>query len=146
MKARSAPRSWDGLWPARARRHPTSPTTLTTRPRRTATRPSTVVSKRTQRWEDRSMGQTGIRGPRPLDGEVIMRVGGGKKHGCYYIGDGLVDTASTPTLSQIRARSTANSPVIRPRLSASQLQVQELQVISYIFIVLSFCTYICFAL
>jgi len=66
MKARSAPRSWDGLWPARARRHPTSPTTLTTRPRRTATRPSTVVSRRTQRWEDRSMGQTGIRGPSPL--------------------------------------------------------------------------------
>ena len=82
----------------------------------------------------------------PLDGEVIMRVGGGKKYGRYYIGDGLVDTASTPTLSQIRARSTANSPAIRPRLSTSQLQVQELQVISYLFIVLSFCTYICFAL
>ena len=29
-------------------------------------RPSTVVSKRTQRWKDRSMGQTGIRGPSPL--------------------------------------------------------------------------------
>ena len=42
-----------------------------------------------------------------FDGEVIMRVGGGKKHGRYYIGDGLLDTASTPTLSQIRARSTA---------------------------------------
>ena len=55
----------------------------------------------------------------PFDGEVIMRVGGGKKHGRYYIGDGLVDTASTPTLSQIRARSTA----ISPQLSASQLQV-----------------------
>ena len=82
----------------------------------------------------------------PLDGEVIMRVGRGKKHGHYYIGDGLIDTASTPTLSQIRARSTANSPAIRPWLSASQLQVQELQVISYLFIVLSFCTYICFAL
>ena len=75
-----------------------------------------------------------------------MRVGGGKKHGRYYIGDGLVDTASTPTLYQIRARSTANSPAIRPRVSALQLQVQELQVISYLFIVHSFCTYICFAL
>ena len=51
----------------------------------------------------------------PFDGEVNMRVGGGKKHGRYYIGDGLVDTASTPTLSQIRARSTANSPAIRPQ-------------------------------
>ena len=37
----------------------------------------------------------------PLDGEAIIRVGGGKKHGRFYISDGLVDTASTPTLSQI---------------------------------------------
>ena len=70
-----------------------------------------------------------------------MRVGGGKKHGRYYIGDGLVDTASTPTLSQIRARSTANSPAIRPRLSASQLQVQEIQVF-FLFIHSSFVLYI----
>jgi len=59
----------------------------------------------------------------PLDGEVIMRAGGGKKHGRYYIGDGLVDMVSTPTLSQIRARSMSSSPAIHPRLSASQLQV-----------------------
>ena len=32
----------------------------------------------------------------PLDGEVIMRVGGGKKHGHYYISDGLVDTPALP--------------------------------------------------
>ena len=67
-----------------------------------------------------------------------MRAGGGKKHGWYYIGDGLVDTASTPTLSQIRARSTSSSPAIRSRLSASQLQVQQLQVISDLFIVTQF--------
>ena len=54
----------------------------------------------------------------PLDGEVIMRVGGGKKHGRYYIGDGLLDTASTPTLSQIRARSTANSLATAVRVAA----------------------------
>ena len=35
----------------------------------------------------------------PLDVEVIMRVGGGKKHGRYYSGDGILDTAITPTLS-----------------------------------------------
>ena len=34
-----------------------------------------------------------------LDGEVIMRVVGGKKHGRFWIGDGTIDTASTPTLS-----------------------------------------------
>ena len=34
-----------------------------------------------------------------LDGEVIMRVGGGKKHGRYWLGDDALDTATTPTLS-----------------------------------------------
>ncbi|TVU11959.1 hypothetical protein EJB05_45571, partial [Eragrostis curvula] len=43
-----------------------------------------------------------------------MRVGGGKKHGRYWIGDSTLDTASTPTLSQIRARSTDSAPPIRP--------------------------------
>ena len=38
-----------------------------------------------------------------LDGEVVMRVGGGEKHVRFWIGDGTIDTASTPTLSQIRA-------------------------------------------
>ena len=34
-----------------------------------------------------------------LDGEVVMRVGGGNKHGRFWIGDDTIDTASTPTLS-----------------------------------------------
>jgi len=54
-----------------------------------------------------------------LDGEVVMRAGGGKKHGRFWIGDGTIDTATTPTLSQIRARSTSSSPVIHPRLDAT---------------------------
>ena len=33
-----------------------------------------------------------------LDGEVIMRVGGGKKHGRYWIGNNTLDIATTPTL------------------------------------------------
>jgi hypothetical protein len=64
-----------------------------------------------------------------LDGEVVMRVGGGKKHGRYWIADGAIDSSSTPTLSQIRARSTSASPAIRPRLDTSQYQIQSLQVI-----------------
>ena len=44
-----------------------------------------------------------------LDGEIVMRVGGGKKHGWYWIDDSTIDMASTPTLSQIRARSTSSS-------------------------------------
>ncbi|TVU06362.1 hypothetical protein EJB05_49571, partial [Eragrostis curvula] len=62
-----------------------------------------------------------------LDGEIIMRVGGGKKHGQYWIGDSTLDTASTPTLSQIRARSSSSAPPIRPRQSAAQIQFDEVQ-------------------
>ncbi|CAO2144268.1 unnamed protein product [Urochloa humidicola] len=47
----------------------------------------------------------------PLDGGIIMRMGGGKQHGRYALGDSTLDTASTPTLSQIRARSA--NPDIR---------------------------------
>ena len=34
-----------------------------------------------------------------LNGEVVMRAGGDKKHGRFWIGNGTVDTTSTPTLS-----------------------------------------------
>ena len=61
-----------------------------------------------------------------LDGEVVMRVGGGKKHGRYWIGDSIIDTASTPTLSQIRARSTDSSPAIRPQPTTAQVQMEAL--------------------
>ena len=42
----------------------------------------------------------------PIDAEVIMRVGRVKKHGHYYIVDSTINSATTPTLSQIRAMST----------------------------------------
>ena len=48
-----------------------------------------------------------------LDGELIMKVGGGKKHGRYFIGEGTLDTASTPTLAQVRARTTDSGLPIR---------------------------------
>jgi hypothetical protein len=49
-----------------------------------------------------------------FDPEVVMRIGGGKKHGRYYLGDGVIDATSTPSLSQTRARSTDASIPIRP--------------------------------
>jgi hypothetical protein len=70
-----------------------------------------------------------------LDGEVIMRVGGGKKHGRYWIADGAIDASSTPTLSQIRARSTSASPAIRPLQDTPQYRIQELQVIIFAYVV-----------
>ena len=59
-----------------------------------------------------------------------MRAGGGKKHGRYWFGNSLVDMATTPTLSQIRARSTSSSPVIRPRPDTTQTQIEAVKVIS----------------
>ena len=66
-----------------------------------------------------------------IDGEIVMRVGGGKKHGRYWIGDSTVDTASTPTLSQIRARSTGSAPPISQRPTVSQMQLAQVQVNSF---------------
>ncbi|TVU20954.1 hypothetical protein EJB05_30560, partial [Eragrostis curvula] len=69
-----------------------------------------------------------------LDGKVVMRAGGGKKHGRYYLGDSIIDTASTPTLSQIRARTAQleEERIRREQLEATlaqqlQTQVQEVQ-------------------
>ncbi|TVU19354.1 hypothetical protein EJB05_35498 [Eragrostis curvula] len=54
-----------------------------------------------------------------------MRTGKDKKHERYYLGDSVIDTASTPTLSQIRARTVSGGPSIRERPTATQsLQAQ----------------------
>ena len=45
-----------------------------------------------------------------IDPDVLMRVRGGKRHGRYWIADGAIDSSSTPTLSQVRARRTGSSP------------------------------------
>ena len=70
-----------------------------------------------------------------LDGELIMKVGGGKKHGRYFIGEGTLDTASTPTLSKIRVRSASSSPAIRPQQNTAQSRMEALHVISVPFAV-----------
>jgi hypothetical protein len=54
-------------------------------PERIATLPSTTTFMSTPPWHRRSMGQIKIQGPRTEDinGDVLMRVGGGKRHGWY---------------------------------------------------------------
>jgi hypothetical protein len=47
-----------------------------------------------------------------IDEDVLMRVGGGKRHGRYWIANGAIDSSSTPTLSQVQARTTSSSPAI----------------------------------
>jgi hypothetical protein len=60
--------------------------------------------------------------------DVLMRVGGGKRHGRYWIADRAIDLSSTPTLSKVRARSTSSSPAIRPRQDSSHHRIQQLEV------------------
>ena len=66
----------------------------------------------------------------PIDAEVVMRVGGGKKHGRYYIADSSINPGTTPSLSQIRARSTSSSPTIRSHPDSTDVQMAALKVIS----------------
>jgi hypothetical protein len=63
-----------------------------------------------------------------INPDVLMRVGGGKRHGRYRIADGAIDSSSTPTLSQVRARSMGSSLAIRPRHDSSQHRIQQLEV------------------
>jgi hypothetical protein len=63
-----------------------------------------------------------------IDPDVLMRVGGGKRHGRYWIADGVIDSSPTPTLSQVRARSTSSSPAIQPRQDSSHHHIQQLKV------------------
>jgi hypothetical protein len=69
-----------------------------------------------------------------LDPELVMRIGQGKKHGRFYIGDGILETGCTPPLNRLRAASTSSSVPISQRPTA----VESLQVsIPVSFIVLS---------
>ena len=70
-----------------------------------------------------------------FDGEAIMRTGQGKKHGWFWLGYGIIDMASTPSLSQIRARSTSESPAIHTRPTAAQHRVDALEVIPVLLVI-----------
>ena len=65
----------------------------------------------------------------PLETEVIVRLGQGRKHGRLWIADGVDSSSSAPSLSDVRARSTARSLPIRARPTPTLSRVDELQVI-----------------
>jgi hypothetical protein len=73
-----------------------------------------------------------------FDGETVMRIGGGKKHGHYYMSDSLLDMASTPTLAAVKAKDTGNAPPIRPRPSAALAEMERLKIISDLLIITEF--------
>ena len=69
-----------------------------------------------------------------LDPELVMRIGQGKKHGRFYMGDGILEMGCTPPLNRLRAASTSSSVPISQRPTA----VASIQVsIPVSFVVLS---------
>jgi hypothetical protein len=74
----------------------------------------------------------------PFDGETVLRIGGGKKHGHYYMGDSLLDTTTTPTLAAVKAKDTGNAPPICPRSSTALAEMERLKVISDLLIFTEF--------
>ena len=72
-------------------------------------------------------GETWDLATEPLSGETIMRAGGGKKHRRYWIANSLVDTASTPSLTQLRASTIDSTPPICPRPETSMASVHQRQ-------------------
>ena len=51
----------------------------------------------------------------PLETEVIVRLGQGRKHGRLWIADGADSSSSAPSLSDVRAQRTTRSLPIRAR-------------------------------
>jgi hypothetical protein len=56
-----------------------------------------------------------------IDGDVLMRVRGGKRHVRYRIVDRAINSSSTPTLSQVQARSKEHEREPSHMTSAEQL-------------------------
>ena len=73
-----------------------------------------------------------------IDVDLVMRQGGGKKHGRLWIADGAIDSSTVRNLDAIRARSTSSSQAIRPRPSPALRQVEALQVMDLLLIVCSY--------
>jgi hypothetical protein len=62
-----------------------------------------------------------------LDPELVMRVGEGKKHGRFRIGDSVLNTTSTLPLNRLRAVSTSSSvPISKRPTTVATLQVSIL--------------------
>jgi hypothetical protein len=56
----------------------------------------------------------------PLDMEIVMRLGGGKQHGSYWMANNAISPSTTPTLREIRkavSSSSSDIPIAPRRLS-----------------------------
>ena len=78
----------------------------------------------------------------PLDTNLLMRLGGGKQHGRYWMANSAIESSSVPTLSQIRrdgTRSSSDIP-IAPRQPSNAQMFSAFQVSAVSFVVHSFHT------
>lgn len=63
----------------------------------------------------------------PLDTELMMRLGGGKQHGSYWMANSAIDPTTTPTLREIRrvgSSSSSDIPIAPRRPSTAQMLTQ----------------------
>lgn len=63
----------------------------------------------------------------PLDTELVMRLGGGKQHGSYWMANSAIDPTTTPTLREIRrpgSSSSSDIPIALRRPSTAQMLTQ----------------------
>jgi hypothetical protein len=72
----------------------------------------------------------------PLDPETVVRIGEGRKHGRYFVGDSLMVPRDVPTLSKVRSRdrATSSAPPIERRPSVTETLNATFQVISVLFV------------
>jgi hypothetical protein len=71
-----------------------------------------------------------------LDADLVMRIGQGKKHGWFYIGDDILETGCTPPLDFLQAASTSSSVPISQRPTV--MAALEVSILSFIHHSLSF--------
>jgi hypothetical protein len=63
----------------------------------------------------------------PLDTDLVVRLGGGKQHGQYWMPNSAIDPSSAPTLREIRrggSSSSSNIPIAPRQPSSAQIYSQ----------------------
>lgn len=66
----------------------------------------------------------------PLDTEVVMLAGEGKKKGRFWIGGGSVPPSSIPSMRQIRRGRTSDMPQVETRPTPSSVALDQFRVCS----------------
>lgn len=63
----------------------------------------------------------------PFDPEVAVLAGQGKRNGRLWIGDGSIDTATIPSIRQLRRGRTSSQPQIETRPTPSSVAMERIQ-------------------